>query len=102
MHQRIYISGKVTGLDYDQVVDKFAIAQAKAMQQYPKAIIENPILITAQIDPTETWETFMRACLIELAKCTHIIMLPCWKQSPGAKVELKMAIDLGMEITFIN
>lgn len=97
---KIYISGKVTGLNYEQTVDKFALAQARLMHRHPKAIIENPIAITAHIPQTEPWETFMRACLIELAKCTHIVMLPCWRNSPGAKVELKMAIDLGLEIIF--
>lgn len=99
---KIYISGKVTGLPYDQAVDKFAKAQAMLMQRYPTAIIENPIAITGHMDQSEPWEAFMRLCLMELTKCTHIYMLPCWRNSAGAKVELKMAIDLGLEIIFEN
>lgn len=100
MQQRIYISGKISNLPYAEVVEKFAAAELKLAAAYPGCAIENPIRITGHLPQTEHWETFMRLCVEALTKCTHIFMLKDWTRSPGAKVELKLAIDLGLTIIF--
>lgn len=100
MQKRIYISGKITGLNFQSVIEKFILAQTTVMAQYNDAIVENPIAITAHLPENSAWETYMRECVKVLSQCTHIYMLPCWKNSNGAKMELKMAIDLGIEIIF--
>lgn len=97
---KIYISGKVTGLNYEATVDKFALAQARLMHRHPNAIIENPIAITAHIPQSEKWQTFMRECIKVLTQCTHIYMLPCWTDSHGAALELQVARACGLTIIF--
>jgi hypothetical protein len=46
------------------------------------------------------WDWYLRRDLAQLVKCSRIVMLPNWSQSPGAKLERRVAISLGMEVIY--
>ncbi len=53
---------------------------------------------TAHVDiPYETWMAFDFAVI---ARCTHILMLPRWGDSDGAKRELAYAVDCGLPVFY--
>ena len=48
------------------------------------------------------WSCYMRHDLIDMLKCDGIVLLPDWFYSTGARIELKLADDLGMPSWAIN
>jgi hypothetical protein len=86
---RIYISGKITGIEDDARVN-FEIAEniIRAMGHEPV----NPFKLRHKKDAT--WEDYMRKDIRELTKCDAIWMLPDWKESKGAKIEMQLADNL--------
>jgi hypothetical protein len=50
------------------------------------------------VPPEDFWRECMSVCLPELLKCDTIYMLNTWRQSKGARIELAVAVELGLEI----
>lgn len=46
------------------------------------------------------WDFYLRRDIKVLADCDHIVMLPGWENSKGAKLEHHIAVELGMEVTY--
>ena len=44
----------------------------------------------------------MQVCIKELAECDGLVLLPCWEQSKGAKIERQLADDLNIPIYNYN
>jgi hypothetical protein len=97
MKKKIYIAGKVTGEEIHECTAKFgdAATQLEGLGFQPV----NPIEVVG--DWRCPWEPAMRKCIVALLECQAIVMLPCWKQSQGARLELNIAANLGMEILFM-
>jgi hypothetical protein len=96
MKEKIYISGKISGLEFDDAYKTFMGAQLK----YESAGFEviNPMAITHDHDLT--WESYMRADLKAMLDCTHIYMLKNWHTSRGANLEYNLATELGLIVVF--
>lgn len=95
MKDSIYIAGKVTGLPFDEVLNKFESAEQILLSQGWKTVL-NPIKIVN--NPTEEWHSAMEKCLEALKNAQAIYMLPCSVDSPGAKIELEFAIKYNLDI----
>jgi len=92
--KRIFISGKVTGLPRMAVELKFLSAEEKLST--PGTKVFNPV---RHIAPETSWEAAMEVCLSYIKhEATHIYMLDNWRDSRGAKLELKEARRLGRVI----
>jgi hypothetical protein len=91
----IYVAGKITGLPYKEVQDKFKAAQIKLEAQGFKVL--NPCEFMA-ID--ENWHTAMRKASTMLNMSDHIYLLPDWKDSEGARFEFAQAVKF--DISCIN
>lgn len=48
------------------------------------------------------WDVYLRNDLIGLLRCTGIVLLQGWPQSRGARLELDMALGLGLEIAYLD
>ena len=90
----IYISGKITGTK--DFRERFAAAESKLRLQGWHVI--NPVKKCANFAPGTSWETYMRACLRLLSRADAVYLLRGWRNSRGAVIEQRIAVDLGMTI----
>lgn len=100
---RVYLSGKITGLEKEVYTKTFA----RAEQHYLSAGYEviNPVKIgeaLLSLNPKAKYEDFMIRDLEALSTCTHIAMLEGWEESNGAKREKAEAEKLGLEIMYLK
>lgn len=91
---KIYIAGKITGLDIEKAKSKFKEAQTVIEGKGHECI--NPMELPHDHD--KTWESYMKECLISLLQCDALFALPDYKESRGAEVEYNLAAGLGMKI----
>lgn len=93
MCKTIFISGKITGLDYDnEVVPKFEYVKYLAEQHFGKdnKFITPTDLIAFSNDEKYTkavWYKSMRICIKNLLKSNIVIFCSDWKDSKGARIE---------------
>lgn len=107
-----YIAGPISGLPevpLQEKIDRFYTAQAD-LEAWGFAVI-NPLLVKPVCDmscntdghigqdgvATHSWACFMKHDLRALLDCTHIAILPGWKESRGAELEIRIAQALGMQ-----
>jgi hypothetical protein len=99
MKKKIYISGKITGLDTDVATKLFKDAENYAKDEMGYEPV-NPMELCEQ-DDTWEWIDYMRVDIKALVDCDAILMLPNWEDSDGAKLELVIAQGLKLEIYYI-
>lgn len=93
----IYIAGPITGM-IGQNKKSFDDA-ARAVKNLG-FIVRNPHEFCEDIPLESTWDIYMRRCIAKLVECSDILMLPGWKHSPGANLELQIALQLGIRIHY--
>lgn len=95
MRKTIYISGKITGTT--DFVERFARAESRLKLQGWRVI--NPVKKCRHMNPKTTlWSEYMRVCIRLLTRCDAIYLLRGWRQSKGAIIEQRLAVDLDMDI----
>lgn len=94
--KKIYISGKITGLDYETALSIFN--EAEEFLKLAGYEVVNPMTIEHNHD--KTWESYMKVDLIEMLKCDAVYMLKGWYTSKGARMEFDIAEKLGIQILF--
>lgn len=92
---KVYVAGKVSGLPASEVIAKFDDATLSLMK-----LGHNVVNPTRLVEVDAHWSYAMRICLRALVECTHIYLLPDWKDSPGARLEVEVARKL--EVEFLN
>ena len=100
---RIYLSGKITGLNKEDYTRQFA--RAESYYKTSGFDVVNPVKIgeeVLKINPKAEWQDFMIRDLEALRTCTHIALLEGWEESKGAKVEKAEAEKLGLEIMYLK
>ena len=100
---RIYLSGKITGLDKEVYTRQFE--RAETFYKTSGFEVVNPVTIGEEIlkqNPSATWEDFMQEDLKALRTCTHIVLLEGWEESKGAKMEKAEAEKMGLEIMYLK
>jgi len=94
----IYISGPMTGIK-DFNYPEFNRVTKELREQGHEVL--NPVEICNHLDnTTATWEDYMMVCLPAIDKCDTIYLLDGWEQSTGARLELKIAKEYGLEIIY--
>lgn len=86
----LYLAGPITAFEGHR--QAFADAQARI-----KALGHNPIN-PLDIYPGENWKLAMQADIPVMLRCEGIVMLQGWPQSKGAKLELSLAMELGLKV----
>lgn len=91
----IYIAGPMTGLpDFNRPAFNQV---AHELREQGHAVF-NPA--ETRLPETATWEDYMREGIVDLMHCNTIYLLPGFEKSRGATIELELAKDLGMTITY--
>lgn len=99
--ERVYISGKITGLTVEEFTKNFEVV-CDYVVNVLKAKPFSPIDI-CPYDPNKTWADYMAVDIKFLdEECDSILMLPNWKDSAGARIELQTAIERGKTIYFMS
>ncbi len=94
---RVYIAGKITGLDRVNALNLFAKAQIIIEDNEYEAV--NPFDV-CEDTPDKHWSDYMGECHRELLKCDAIVMLPNWHDSRGARIEYAVAREMGILVVF--
>lgn len=97
----VYISGQMAGIkDYNY--PKFDEVENELLNQGHTVV--NPANIARGIEfpkgltDEEKYPIFMEEDIKSLTSCNSIFLLKGWENSKGAKIELKVALDLKIEI----
>lgn len=91
---KVYISGPITGLPYEEVEKAFNEAETRLQEQGYEVV--NPL--NNGLPRESTWKDHMRADLKLLLDCDAIYMLDGWTNSKGAEIEFNLAFDLRINI----
>ena len=94
--KRIYISGKMTGLDPEEIRGNFALAKKELRDQGYIPISPTGIKYGDKL----SWEEYMYLDEALIKICDGIYMLTNWEDSPGARHEVKYARALGKKVMF--
>ena len=92
MTRTVYISGPITGIPEGNRPAFAAVAEVFRLKGWE---VVNPHDLFAA-DVEESWEGYMRKDLAALLTCTHIVMLPGWEHSRGARLEKTVADAVGI------
>ena len=90
MKKKIYIAGKVTGLNPKEVHLKFKTAEEELTARGFESV--NPITLVNNWHAT--WEDAMKKCIAALVMVDGVYLLPCCDNSPGARWEIDIAARL--------
>ena len=89
---KIYIAGKITGLDnYKELFNK---AENELLAKGYKVM--NPSILPEGF----TWSEYMGICFKMIDICDEVYMLNNWEDSKGAKAENLYATGLGKKISY--
>lgn len=89
----VYIAGKVSGLHYQEVVEKFKKRENELLAKGYNVF--NPCEF---VDESCDWQEAMKICLAHLPYCDYIDLLPDWQASKGATFERECALKMGIPI----
>lgn len=93
MKNRIYIAGPMTGRpDYNYPAFNQVAAQLRAAGYHVENPAENPV------PPCGSWLGYMRLALAQLVTCDKVVALPEWTTSRGARIEVGLALELGLDV----
>jgi len=93
----IYIAGPITGMIGE---NKKSFDDAARSIKNLGLIVRNPHEFCHDIPTGSDWDVYMRRCITKLVECSDVVMLPGWKHSHGANLELQIAEGLGITIHY--
>lgn len=94
---KIYIAGKITGLELVDAQAKFTKAESLLRACGHESV--NPM---AKVSKRfgYSWADYMKEDIPLLLACDAIYLLPDWGESKGARLEKIIAEELGMELIY--
>ena len=98
--EKIYISGKITGLNMDYVDKKF-----KESEDLLKILGYENIINPHKLHPFiegKKWEEYLIDDIKLLFECDVIYLQDDWGLSKGARLEYVIAKELGLKVLFEN
>ena len=98
----VYLSGPITGMDYQECVDLFADWEARMVNEGKRVL--NPIKLDFYLEDLlerkPSRQEYLRQDLQVLLQCDEILMLPGWSNSKGAQLERRVASECGIKVTY--
>ena len=95
---KVYVSGKISGLQPAVYTAKFNRAVERIKENYEWVAIFNPCDITPLFGIKKYWFFMIADLYVLIFKCNSIYLLDNWKDSRGAKIELFIALLLNKKI----
>lgn len=95
MSKKIYISGKISGIE-NEATELFAKAEAELLANGYETV--NPMTLNHQHD--KSWNSYMKEDVKALCECDEIFMLSNWIESEGAIIEHTIAMHLGIAVSY--
>lgn len=93
----VYISGPMSGVeDYNFPAFNSAAAQLRAAG-YP---VINPA--DFGVKEGQTWRECLARDIAALVHCDAVATIDGWKKSKGARLEVHIAVELGIEVTDVS
>lgn len=95
---KVYVAGKITGLTHEEYCAKFAAKRHELEARGYK------VMIPVDINATDGFEhsDYMHVCYAMIDVCDAVYMLPDWKESKGARMELQYAADHRKKIFYAD
>lgn len=97
MSNKIYISGKISGIEQEA---QSIFEQAEKELQLRCYETVNPMKLNHQHD--KSWHSYMKEDVKALCDCDAIYMLSNWTDSKGAIIEHTIAMYLGLKVLYQN
>lgn len=95
MSTKIYISGKITGIE-NEAFALFKVAEIELNRKGYSVV--NPMTLSHEHD--KTWHSYMKVCIKALCDCEEVFMLKNWIDSKGAIIEHTISLYLGLVINY--
>lgn len=95
MANKIYISGKISGIEND-APELFAKAEHELQAKGFETV--TPMKLNHQHD--KSWHSYMKEDVKALCECDVIYMLSNWTDSKGAIIEHTIAMYLGLKVQY--
>ena len=101
--KKIYISGKINGLDLSVADENFKAAADKVKNIYESRGEEVYIVNMMDLPHIKmSWVDYLIREMMFLKHCDTIAFMPNWTDSNGAKVEKAFADGLGIEQIYLT
>lgn len=98
----IYISGPMSGVENLNYPEFNRVAKGLREAGYKVFNPAEIVLDKTGMTPDEVYEAYMSIYLEAIEKCDKIYLIKDWNKSPGAKRELKKAIELDLQVFLIG
>lgn len=95
MATKIYISGKISGIE-NEAPELFAKAEKELQAKGFETI--NPMTLNHEHD--KSWHSYMKEDVKALCECDEVFMLSNWTDSKGAIIEHTIAMYLGLKVQY--
>lgn len=95
---KIYVAGKISELNREDVIKKFEAAQKSLVAKGHQVFI--PTVLPAYEEVTH--EDYLHICYAMIDVCDAVVLLHDWLSSKGAKLERQYAADHNKKIFFEN
>ncbi len=95
---KVYISGKISGLDFEEVKKRFLEAEEFLESLGIQAV--NPLKNGLSVN--DDWIKHLCRDIELLYECSHIYMMDGWQESIGACIEYDFAIRTGKPVLFAS
>ncbi len=93
VHYKIYISGKITGLPYQETFEKFL-----AIEELLKSLGQDAINPMRLLLCNDTWQHSMLLRMASLCTCNAIYSIDDYRLSKGSTIEYNLANRLGFKL----
>lgn len=93
-NKKCYIAGKIGDLPVEVYAYEFekAESEVKLLGMIPISPLKLPH------EHNKSWNSHMREDLIAMLKCDCVYAMRNWRHSPGAKIEIELAVSVGINI----
>ncbi len=101
--RKIYISGQITGLSVEEYLSQFQRGEDAVLIKGNQPV--NPTKMWGWLQPTFNRLPYWLQLLLDLwrlRRCDSILMLPSYRMSKGARVELTYARALRLEVLYLS